>query len=136
MGNFWYQIQAPTLSKSSTGHCPSGIAILELPLAAWRSAAMPWLFFPFFMQLLQLITFLAVNIGFCSRILYVLVSKQVGSIWRRFSKFPFKIESADKAVGLKGTTCQVIVLFKKGNNVFPFKLVSGCAIKKDRKPLK
>ena len=26
--------------KTYTGHCPSGITIVELPLARWRSAAM------------------------------------------------------------------------------------------------
>ena len=27
-----------------TGHCPSGITMLEQPLAAWGSAAVPWHF--------------------------------------------------------------------------------------------
>ena len=27
--------------NSCTDHCPSGITIVELPLAAWRSVAMP-----------------------------------------------------------------------------------------------
>ena len=35
------QIQNMAISKPCTGHCLSGITILELPLAAWRRPVLP-----------------------------------------------------------------------------------------------
>ena len=49
------------LKITCTGHCPSGITMLEWPMAAWGSAAVPW-HFSLFMHVTAVICFFAFHI--------------------------------------------------------------------------